>query len=308
MKFGAVFWMHRTTWPRLLHAALAAEHAGFDSIWTDDHLLPVQGDVHSPKFEAWTLVSALAGLTSKPTIGVLVCSTTFRNPALMAKMAVTLDHVSGGRAILGLGSGYYQLEHRAYGLDFGLSASERADRLDEAAMIIRRLLDGEIVSHAGRFYQLEDLIVAPRAIQRRLPIIVGGMGRMKLLRTTAAYADMWNAFGTLDEISDASIALDAHCRDVGRDPAEIERTVIRHVAVRADAEAAHRAWQRISDLHMPSDINPESLQVGGSPAEVAEAFRRHEAAGFNHAIWVFRDPYDIETMERLPEVRQALEG
>jgi alkanesulfonate monooxygenase SsuD/methylene tetrahydromethanopterin reductase-like flavin-dependent oxidoreductase (luciferase family) len=223
-------------------------------------------------------------------------------------MAVTLDHVSRGRAILGLGSGYYALEHRAYGLDFGNSAAERADRMDEAAMIIRRLLSGETLNHIGRFYKLEDIVIEPRPIQSRLPIIVGGMGRNKLLRTTAAYADMWNAFGTLTEISEASAVLDAHCRDVGRDPREIERTVIRHVAVRDDAGAAQRAWQAISDLHMPSDINPENLQVGGSPKEVAEEFLRHESAGFNHAIWVFRDPYDFETIERLTEVREALES
>jgi alkanesulfonate monooxygenase SsuD/methylene tetrahydromethanopterin reductase-like flavin-dependent oxidoreductase (luciferase family) len=306
MKVGAVFWMHRTTWPRLREAVMEAERAGFDSLWTDDHLLPVQGDPASPKFEAWTLVSAMASLTTRPTIGVLVSSTTFRNPALLAKMAVTLDHVSGGRAILGLGSGYYEREHRAYGFDFGADMAERIDRLAEAATIIRRLLDGETIDHAGRFYRHESMVVAPRALQSRLPIMIGGMGRSRLLRVVAAVADMWNAFGSLDEISDASTRLDVLCAQVGRDPGTIERTVIRHVAVRDDAARAHRDWQAVSDLHMPSDINPERLQVGGSPAEVAAELRRHEEAGFGHTIWVFRDPYDIETMQRLADVRRML--
>jgi alkanesulfonate monooxygenase SsuD/methylene tetrahydromethanopterin reductase-like flavin-dependent oxidoreductase (luciferase family) len=307
VKFGADFWVNRTTWPQLRAAALAAEQAGFDSLWTDDHLVPVQGDPRSDKYEAWTLVSAIAAITTRPTIGVLVSSATFRNPALIAKMAVTLDHISGGRAILGLGAGYYEREHRAFGVDFGADARERLERLDEAAMLIRRLLDGEAVDHRGRFYTLEDLALAPRPIQARLPIIIGGMGRELTLRIVALYADQWNAFGTLEEITAASRRLDEHCRVVGRDPAAIERTVIRHVAVREDAAAAQDAWQAISDRHMPSPINPESLQVGGSARDVAAEFRRHEDAGFTHAIWVFRDPYDLETMARMEDVRRMME-
>jgi alkanesulfonate monooxygenase SsuD/methylene tetrahydromethanopterin reductase-like flavin-dependent oxidoreductase (luciferase family) len=305
MRFGAVFWMHKTTWPRLRDAALAAERAGFDSLWTDDHLLPVQSGIESDKFEAWTLLSAMAAVTMRSTIGVLVSSTTFRNPGLVAKMAVTLDHVSGGRAILGLGSGYYELEHRAYGLEFG-ETRERMDRLEEATMLIRRLLDGETVDHAGRFYRMEGMLIRPRPIQARLPIIIGGMGRTRLLGIAARHADMWNAFGTLEEITDAAARLDEQCEAVGRDPRAIERTIIRHVAVRDDLPRAQEAWQAISDHHMPSPINEESLQVGGSPEEVATAFRAHEAAGFTHAIWVFRDPYDFETMERLGEVRRMM--
>jgi alkanesulfonate monooxygenase SsuD/methylene tetrahydromethanopterin reductase-like flavin-dependent oxidoreductase (luciferase family) len=306
MKFGAVFWVHRTSWPALREAVCEAERAGFDSIWTDDHLLPVQGDPHSDKYEGWTLVSAFATLTTRPTVGVLVSSTTFRNPALMAKMAVTLDHVSEGRAVLGLGSGYYELEHRAYGLDFGASAGERLERMDEATMLIRRLLEGEVVTHRGRFYQLDDIVTRPRPIQERLPIMIGGMGRTRTLATIARYGDMWNAFGTLEEIAEGARRLDQHCADVGRRTDEIERTVIRHVAVRDDRERAHRDWQDISDRHMPSEINPESLQIGGSPGDVAAEHDRLVDAGFSHAIWVFRDPYDLETMARLGEVRTAM--
>jgi alkanesulfonate monooxygenase SsuD/methylene tetrahydromethanopterin reductase-like flavin-dependent oxidoreductase (luciferase family) len=308
MRFGAVFWMHSTTWPRLREAARAAERAGFDSLWTDDHLLPVQGDLGADKYEAWTLLGGIAASTSVPSIGVLVSSTTFRNPGLLAKMAVTLDHVSEGRAVLGLGSGYYEREHQAYGIDFGSSALERLERLDESAMLIRRLLDGETVTHEGRFYRFEGLSIRPRPIQEHLPIIIGGMGRNRTLAIVAERADAWNAFGTLDEVTAASVALDAHCARVGRDPAAIERTVIRHVCIRDDAATAARAWQTISDRHMPSEINPESLQVGGSPEAVAADFRRHRDAGFSQAIWVFRDPYDLETVERLGEMRRLMDA
>ena len=244
----------------------------------------------------------MAAVTTRPTIGVLVSSATFRNPGLVAKMAVTLDHISGGRAILGLGSGYYELEHRAYGLEFG-DVRERMDRLEEATMLIRRLLDGETVDHDGRFYRMEGMLIRPRPVQSRLPIIIGGMGRNRLMRIVARYADMWNAFGTLEEISDAPRVWTS----IARGPAatRIHRAHDHPPCGRQGRHGgASEAWRAISDRHMPSPINPEWLQVGGSPADVADAFRAHEAAGFTHAIWVFRDPYDLETMERLGEVRR----
>jgi alkanesulfonate monooxygenase SsuD/methylene tetrahydromethanopterin reductase-like flavin-dependent oxidoreductase (luciferase family) len=307
MKLGAVFWMHRTTWPRLREAALKAERAGFDSLWFDDHFLPVQGDWRSPKFDGWTLISAVAALTNRPSVGLLVSSTTFRNPALMAKMAVTLDHVSAGRAVLGIGSGYYEREHRAFGIDFGSGPGERLDRMDEAAMIIRRLLDGETFDHEGRFYRLSAAIVAPRPLQERLPILIGGVGRQKTLRTVARYADMWNAYGPLAELSELALALDDRCREIGRDPGSIERTVIRQVAIRDDRAKAEQAWQAISAMHLPNEINFEELEIGGSPPDVAMELARYRETGFGHVICVFRDPYDYETMERMGEVRRVLE-
>ena len=195
MQFGAAYWINRTTWPDLRDACLAAERAGWDSLWIDDHLLADEGDPTDAKFEGWTTLAALAALTVRPRLGLLVAANTFRSPGLTAKLATTLDHLSGGRAVLGIGGGWFAREHEAFGIDFGAGFGERLDRLDEAVGLIRRLLDGESVTHDGRFYAMHDAICEPRPVQARLPILIGGSGPTKTLRTTARYADLWNGYG-----------------------------------------------------------------------------------------------------------------
>ena len=149
MRFGAAFWINRTDWPALRDACLAVEAAGWDSLWIDDHLLADEGDPTDAKFEGWTTLAALAVLTRRVRLGLLVAANTFRNPGLTAKLATTLDHLSDGRAVLGLGGGWFELEHDAFGIDFGSGFGDRLDRLDESARLIRRLLDGERVTHDG---------------------------------------------------------------------------------------------------------------------------------------------------------------
>ena len=150
MRFGAAFWIQRTTWPELRDACLAAERAGWDSLWVDDHLLADEGDPSDPKLEGWATISALATVTRRVRLGLLVGANTFRGPGLTAKLATTVDHLSGGRFVLGLGGGWFEPEHDAFGLDFGSGFGERLDRLDESVGLIRRLLDGERVTHEGR--------------------------------------------------------------------------------------------------------------------------------------------------------------
>jgi alkanesulfonate monooxygenase SsuD/methylene tetrahydromethanopterin reductase-like flavin-dependent oxidoreductase (luciferase family) len=155
----------------------------------------------------------------------MVGANTFRNPGLTAKLATTLDHVSDGRAVLGIGGAWFEREHDAFGIDFGATVGERLDRLDEAVMLIRRLLDGERFSHQGRFYVFEDALSEPRPVQRRLPILVGGSGPRKTLHTVALRADGWNTSGTLEEVEGRLAILGEHCSDVGRDLATIEKTI-----------------------------------------------------------------------------------
>jgi alkanesulfonate monooxygenase SsuD/methylene tetrahydromethanopterin reductase-like flavin-dependent oxidoreductase (luciferase family) len=166
VRFGAAFWIQRTDWPDLRDAALAAEQAGFDSLWLDDHLLSDEGDWRDAKLEGWLALTALAPLTHVR-LGHLVVANTFRNPGLTAKMAATLDNISGGRFVLGLGGGWFGREHEAFGLDFGSGFGERLDRLEEATDIIERLLAGEHVTYHGRFYDIEDAICEPRPVQPR---------------------------------------------------------------------------------------------------------------------------------------------
>jgi alkanesulfonate monooxygenase SsuD/methylene tetrahydromethanopterin reductase-like flavin-dependent oxidoreductase (luciferase family) len=312
MRFGAAFWIQRTDWTRLRDACIAVEGAGWDSIWLDDHLLSDEADWRDPKLEGWTSLAAVAALVPRIRLGLLVSSTTFRNPGLIAKLATTLDHIAEGRAVLGLGGGWFEREHDAFGIDFGAGFGERLDRLDEAAMVIRRLLDGERVTHRGRFFELQDALCKPRPIQSLLPILIGGSGPTKTLRTTSLYADIWNGYGSPERIAATSEVLRERCAEVGRPFEAIERTVTAHVVIRDTREAAADAWAAIAERHalvdkVGSDGTDRGLTVGGPPQEVAAYLDRYRRDGIGEVIFVFREPFDMETIESLGEIRSELE-
>ena len=313
MRFGAAFWINRTTWPALRDAARRVEGAGFDSLWADDHLLADEGDWSDAKLEGWLTLAAWTQLTTRVRLGLLVGANTFRNPGLTAKLATTLDHLSDGRAILGLGGGWFEREHEAFGLDFGAGFGERLDRLDEAVGLIRRLLDGERVTHDGPTYQMRDAVVAPRPVQPRLPILIGGSGPRKTLLTVARYADMWNAYGDPARIAERDAILRAHCAAVGRDERQIARTVTMEVVIRDDPDDAIAAFDKVAVRHdiagkVGSDGSPRGLTLWGHPAAVAAGIGAYADVGVSEVMWVFRDPFDLETIERLGEVRAALEA
>ena len=313
MRFGAAFWTNRTSWVDLRDGCLSAERAGWDSLWIDDHLLADEGDPDAAKLEGWAVLSALAVLTERPRLGLLVGANTFRNPGLTAKLATTLDHLSGGRAVLGLGGGWFEREHDAFGLDFGNGFGERLDRLDEAVTLIRRLLDGERVTHQGRCYTMQDAVCAPRPVQARLPILIGGSGPTKTLRTTARYADIWNGYGPPERIAATSEILRERCAEIGRPFDAIERTVTIDGVIRDSTVEALAAWSEISRIHgleghLGSDGSDQGLTIGGSTADVAEYVGRLEALGIGEAIFTFRAPFDLETVARIGELRAAVGG
>jgi alkanesulfonate monooxygenase SsuD/methylene tetrahydromethanopterin reductase-like flavin-dependent oxidoreductase (luciferase family) len=305
MRFGAAFWTNRTSWAELRDACLAAEAAGWDSLWIDDHLLADEGDPIDSKFEGWAILSALAVLTSRARLGHLVSANTFRNPGLTAKLATTMDHLSNGRAVLGLGGGWFEREHQAFGLDFGSGFGERLGRLDESVMLLRRLLDGERFSHEGRFYTFRDALCQPRPVQAHLPILVGGSGPKKTLRTVALRADAWNTSGTLDEVTAKLAILDEHCAAVGRNRSEIELTVsfpitIRDTVATATAAAAERfAFNGVQS----AGAGP---QLDGPPGLVAEAIAPYRDLGFSTVIVRLPAPYDRETIDRMADVSALL--
>ncbi len=313
MRFGAAFWIQRTDWPALRDACLAVERAGWDSLWLDDHLLADEGDWRDPKLEGWSTLTAVAALTERVRLGLLVSANTFRNPGLTAKLAMTLDHVSGGRAILGIGGGWFEREHDALGIDFGSGFGERLDRLDEAVGLIRRLLDGETVTHKGRFYEMTEALCRPRPVQARLPILIGGSGPRKTLRTTAAYADLWNAYGQPDAIAAHDAVLRGHCQDLGRDEREIARTITQDAVIRDSTEAATAVYDELAAIHgLAEKTGAESgaryVLLLGTAADIAERLRAYEAVGVNEVMWTFRHPFDLETIERIGEVRAELAG
>ncbi len=215
--------------------------------------------------------------------------------------------------MLGLGGGWFDREHEAFGIDFGSGFGERLDRLGEATMLIRRLLDGERVTHKGRFFEMTDALCEPRPVQRRLPILFGGSGKTKTLRTTARYADVWNAYGSPDRFHELGAVLEERCGEVGRDPAAIERTVTTHTVLRDTPGAAMEVWQETARIHdlegkLGSDGSDRGLTFGGPPADFVDLVRRYQEAGLDEIIVVFRNPFDMETMERIGEVKAGLHG
>jgi F420-dependent oxidoreductase-like protein len=313
VKFGAAFWIQRTGWPELRDACVEAERAGFESIWLDDHLLCDEGDWHDPKLEGWATLAAVAAVTTRVRLGLLVSANTFRNPGLTAKLATTLDHVSGGRAVLGIGGAWFEREHDAFGIDFASGVGERLDRLDEAVMLLRRLLAGERFSHEGRFYTFHDALCEPRPIQQRLPILVGGSGPKKTLRTTARYADAWNGYGSAERIAATSEILRERCAEEGRPFEDIERTVMMDIVVRDDATEARAAYARVAKAHglegaVGSDGSARGLSVGGPPEDVVAFLRPYAAIGIAEVMWIFRDPFDRQTMDSLSAVQDAFSG
>jgi alkanesulfonate monooxygenase SsuD/methylene tetrahydromethanopterin reductase-like flavin-dependent oxidoreductase (luciferase family) len=305
IRIGAAYWVQRTDWANLREAILAAEAAGVDSLWIDDHLMSDEGDPDDPKLEGWTTLAAVAAVTQRARLGLLVAANTLRNPGLTAKLAVTIDQISAGRSILGLGGGWFEREHEAFGIDFGGSFGDRLDRLEEATGLIRRLLDGERVTHAGPNYTFTDALCQPRPVQAHLPILIGGSGPKKTLRIVARHADMWNAYGTPETLLASDAILREHCTAVGRDEAEIERTFTMNVVVRPTRAEAEAVWRTYLALHRPSEW--ESRVALGRAEDIAATLADYAAVGFTHPILVFRSPWDIETIERLGEIKAALE-
>jgi F420-dependent oxidoreductase-like protein len=310
MRFGAQLWSQHTSWPDFRDAAQAADQAGWDGVWTWDHLLAIFGPWEQPILEGWTTLAALGPITTKVRLGLMVGANTFRNPGLTAKLATTLDHVSGGRAVLGIGGAWFEREHDAFGFDetWGSGFGERLDRLDESVMLLRRLLDGErIASHEGRFYTLRDALVEPRPVQPRLPILIGGSGPKKTLRTTARYADAWNTSGELDEVREKLAILDEHCAAVGRDRGEIELTISFPIVIRDEVAAAEAAASERFRFNGVENAGA-GPHLAGPPDAIAAALAPFRDLGFSTVIVRLPAPYDRETLERMAEVGALLDG
>ena len=306
-RFGLQLWSQSTDWPGFRDAALRAERHGWDSVWTWDHLLAIFGPWEQPILEGWMALAALGPLTERIRLGLMVGANTFRNPGLTAKLATTLDHVSSGRAVLGIGAAWFEREHDAFGIDFGTSPGRRLDWLDEATPLLRRLLDGERVDHDGPRYTLRDAICEPRPVQHHLPILIGGSGRRKTLRIVARDADGWNTAGSVEEVRDAVRALEGHAADLGRDLATLERTVSVPIIVRDDAAAAQVRMDELCAANGVADMGAVP-HLAGSPAAIADALRPFRDLGFGTVIVRMPAPYDPETIDRIGEVAAALDA
>jgi F420-dependent oxidoreductase-like protein len=297
MQLGFQIWPQNSTWPAMRDVAKLADELDVHSIWTWDHFYALSGAEERPNFEAWQILPACAAVTKRVKLGALVSGITYRHPAVLANMAATLDHVSNGRAICGIGAAWNQTEHRAYGIHLGTPA-ERSRRFAEGAKIVRALLDGERVAYGGKYYTLADAVLNTRPVQERLPIMIGGGGEQKTLRTTARYADMWHGFGTPEVIARKIEILRGHCANVGRDPAAITIFGGRAVCVREDAAEGKRVLAEVASHH--HGMQPQDAIIGG-PDEVAERLLAYWNVGVRGFIVGFPYPYDTVTMRRLAE-------
>lgn len=221
-----------------LALARHVEASGWDGLWYADHFMANAEDTSGPHNEAWTTISAIGAVVPRIRIGTLVSGNTYRHPAVLAKMAATLDQITGGRVVLGLGAAWQENEHRAYGIPF-YTLGERLNRLNEACQVIKGLFRNEKTTFHGKYYQLEDAPLAPKPVQDPLPLFIGGGGEKVTLRITAQWADEWNVWGDVATLKHKMSVLDAHCADLGRDPRKIQRSaaaMLFHVDDPATAE------------------------------------------------------------------------
>jgi alkanesulfonate monooxygenase SsuD/methylene tetrahydromethanopterin reductase-like flavin-dependent oxidoreductase (luciferase family) len=307
VKFGLLCWNQYTSWPDLRAAGIRADELGYDEILTWDHLYPIVGSPDGPMLEAWMVLSAWAEATSRAHIGLMVGANTFRNPALVAKMATTLDHISGGRAMLGIGGAWFEREHTAFGFEFGASPGERLRWLEEAVRIMRGMLNGEQPS-GDQFYTTRKVRNDPLPLQARLPLLVGGGGERRTLRIVARYADACNVGGGFERVKHKDEVLRRHCEEVGRDESEIERTAgVGVCVIRDDPAEAERVFQ--AAFRHNGGADPWEDQLVGTVDQVADKLRPYLGIGFRHFSVGCPPPYDAESMERLiTEVKPMLEA
>lgn len=271
MRFS--FWMSNgDPVEETLRSGVRAEESGWDGLWFADHFLPFQGADDGPIHEVWSMLSALSAVTSRVRLGPLVCGNTYRNPLVLAKQAVTTDHLSQGRVVLGLGTGWQENEHTAFGLEFG-SFSDRFERLEEALLIIRAALQTGRATLDGSHYQIKDAPLSPGPVGK-LPILLGGGGEKKTLRMVAEYADEWNVWSTPQIMADKAAVLAQHCERAGRDPATIERSAVALLFLCENEEQAAKLKE--TPIGRPSLI--------GTLGQLQDEIEKYQEAGATELI------------------------
>ena len=292
--FGSQLYNQLTSWQTIKDVLAVMEAGRWTSAYTYDHFVPpwtrtadvAESDLH-PTLEGWALLAGMAAVTERLELGVLVSGNTYRSPALLAKMAATIDEISGGRAILGIGAGWNIREHEAYGWEFP-SMRERQDRLEEACELIHALFTAErFVDFNGKYYQLKQAPFAPKGVKRKIPVMVGGTGPKRTLRTLAKYGDIMNAICSPEDLKRLWGIVERHCEDVGRDPGEIKRSV--HVPMQIVRDETKAVMARRGN----------AWTMVGSPQYVIDRCGAFIDAGV--------DEFCLQSIEQRPEVYQELD-
>ena len=248
------------------------EQGGWDGIWLADHFMPNAEDTSAPWPEAWTTMAALSASVPRIRLGTLVTGNTYRHPAVLAKMAATVDHISGGRLVLGLGSGWQENEHRKYGIPF-YTTGERLRRLEEACEVITRLFTEDSVDFTGKYYQLNEAPLVPKPVQQPLPLLIGGGGEKVTLKITARFANEWNVWGTVDILKHKMSVLDRHCQDIGRDPSAISRSAVALLFLSDDESFVKKMTERSAQP-----------VIAGNVSQVRDTVAAYKEAGVDELI------------------------
>ncbi len=293
----------------LARIASTAESSGFDSLFVMDHLhqIPGVGEPEEWMLEGNTILAALAARTTRASLGLMVGGVTYRNPALHAKITTTLDVVSGGRAIHSLGAAWFEGEHDAYGFAFP-PLGERFERLEDALRISRAMFTQETATVEGTHFRVDGALNNPRPIRGDIPILIGGSGERKTLRLVARYADGCNVFGDPERVRHLMGVLDAHCEDVGRDPAEVTRTKLATLAIAPTHEEAQR---QLETWPYRLKLDPDRLRgtlTVGDPDEVGEQVQAFLDAGLDGLVVNMATPHDPDVLALAGETLSRVIG
>jgi F420-dependent oxidoreductase-like protein len=291
-------------WSEILEISAHCESTGWDGVYMADHFMPNTMDgspADGPVLECWAVIAGLAAAVPRVRLGTLVCGNTYRHPAVLANIAAAVDNVSGGRLVLGLGAGWQENEHKAYGIPL-FSTKERLDRFEEACTIVKGLLTQPRTTFKGEYYEITDAPCDPKPVQNPLPLLVGGGGEKKTLRTAAKHADEWNIWSTPDVLAQKREVLHRHCADIGRDPAAIAVSTQALVYLSTD-----ESW-----LKQKRESDQGRQAVIGTPAEVVDILGAYRDAGADEFIvpeWNFgpmprrKDTCDLFITEVAPHLR-----
>ena len=310
IRFGIQTGQQNIEWAQMLELWRQADGWGYDSLWNFDHFYAIFLPPELPCLEGWTTLSALALATTRARVGTMVNGNTYRHPCVTAKMAATVDHISGGRLNLGIGAGWFELEHRNFGIGFK-TVPQRLQALDEACRIIRGMLTQEHTTVQGRHYTVTEAMGNPKPIQQpHPPIMIGGTGERVLLRLVARHADMWNASTSAERMHELIEIIRRHGDSERRDPEHIEKTVMMPLCYRAPAERQAFMCNTIAGLRQTTPEQARKEMMIGDKLECLDVVDRYVKAGVTHFIFMLFAPYFVDEVqafaeEIIPAVRGA---
>ncbi|GAB4321923.1 MAG: LLM class F420-dependent oxidoreductase [Dehalococcoidia bacterium] len=311
IEFGIQTGPQHATFDEILAIWRTAEEAGFDHAWTFDHFIPIFSDPEGPCLEGWTTLTALMAQVPRLRGGTLVTGNSYRNPALLANIAATLDVITGGRVEMGIGAGWWEMEYHAYGYDYPHVAA-RIRALEESVQILKRLWTEHRATFEGRSYTIKDALCEPKPVQEpHIPIWVGGAGPQLTLRVVARHADGWNTFlAPREDYRLLVAALERHCENAGRDPASVRRSLAGQLVISATAAEAQQKLERVAQQRRMTVEQARDRAFIGTPDDIANQLAGLAEQGVDHIILSLRAPYPHDDLrlfasEVIPKVRAA---